>query len=155
LDGAVAPVVDVDDKGVSDAEREYDVFISYASEDREAIAAPLAHELRERGWRVWFDEFELSVGDSLRASIDMGLSRSRFGIVIMSPEFFGKNWPQKELAGLFARETTGGKMILPIRHRITQDEVLRASPMLADKIALDAEALTVADMVDRLERVVG
>lgn len=42
----------------------WDVFISYASEDRDAVAAPLAQSLEELGLRVWFDRSELKVGDS-------------------------------------------------------------------------------------------
>jgi hypothetical protein len=47
-----------------------------------------------------FDEFTLSVGDRLRRSIDRGLANCRYGIVILSPMFFGKEWPQRELDGL-------------------------------------------------------
>jgi histidyl-tRNA synthetase len=43
----------------------WDVFVSHASEDKDAIARPLAKELRSRGLRVWYDEFELKIGDSL------------------------------------------------------------------------------------------
>jgi len=52
---------------------EYDVFISHASEDKEAVARPLARHLQELGLRVWIDECELTLGDSLRRKIDAGL----------------------------------------------------------------------------------
>ncbi len=45
---------------------EYDVFISHASEDKDAIVRPLATALRAGELRVWYDEFELRIGDSLR-----------------------------------------------------------------------------------------
>ena len=51
----------------------WDVFISHASEDKEAIARPLAEALRSHGLRVWYDEFALRPGNSLRESIDRGL----------------------------------------------------------------------------------
>ena len=41
---------------------EWDVFISHASEDKDAIAAPLAQALAERGLRVWYDELSLTLG---------------------------------------------------------------------------------------------
>ncbi|CAG0947812.1 partial putative phycocyanin operon protein Z, partial [Anaerolineae bacterium] len=85
------------------------------------------------------DEFTLKVGDSLRKSIDHGLVKSRYGIVILSPYFFAKEWPQKELAGLTARENTGQKIILPIWHQITGEEIKNYSPILADRIALTTE----------------
>ena len=81
----------------------YDVFISHASEDKEAIARPLYEALKARGLSVWFDEAELTLGDSLRRKIDDGLARCRYGIVILSPRFLEKEWPQRELDGLVAR----------------------------------------------------
>ena len=61
-----------------------DFFISHASEDKDEVARPLALELRKHGFNVWFDEFELRVGDSLTKKINAGLARSRFGVVVLS-----------------------------------------------------------------------
>lgn len=71
--------------------KEYDVFISHASEDKDCVVRPLAHALRIKGLNVWYDEFELKIGDSLRRKIDQGLSRSRFGIVVISRSFIKKD----------------------------------------------------------------
>ncbi len=114
---------------------EWDVFVSHASEDKEFFARPLAQALQARGLSVWFDDFSLAVGDSLRRSIDHGLSRSRFGVVVISLHFLNKEWPQKELDGLVAREVDGAKVILPVRHNITADQVRAYSPILADRLA--------------------
>lgn len=70
---------------------DYDAFISHASEDKDDLVRPLAEELIKNGLSIWYDEFKLKVGDSLRRSIDAGLARSKFGIVILSPSFFAKN----------------------------------------------------------------
>jgi hypothetical protein len=59
---------------VAEYTREYDVFISHASEDKEGIVRPLANALKNEGLRVWYDEFELKIGDSLRRKIDRGLA---------------------------------------------------------------------------------
>jgi len=116
----------------------WDLFISYASEDKEIIARPLANSLTNMGLKVWYDEFNLKLGDSLRRKIDEGLSKSRFGLVILSHHFFNKEWPQKELDGLTSREINGNKVILPIWHEITKEDVLNYSPILADKVALSS-----------------
>ncbi len=117
----------------------WDVFISHASEDKDAIARPLAEALQKRGFRVWYDEFTLKLGDSLRRTIDRGLRESTYGIVILSKAFFAKEWPQKELDGLFTREKDGKKVILPIWHHLTKEEVETHSPMLAGKLAAKTE----------------
>ena len=79
---------------------EYDFFICHASEDKDDVARPLAAKLTAEGSSAWYDETELTIGDSLREKIDHGLANSRYGIAILSPKFFEKDWPQKELNGL-------------------------------------------------------
>jgi len=114
----------------------WDIFICYASEDKSAVASPLAQALARAGLKVWYDEFSLRLGDSLLRSIDNGLRESRYGVVILSPNFFAKEWPQKELDGLAALERGGVKKILPVWHNVTRDDILRYSPMLAGKVAV-------------------
>jgi hypothetical protein len=114
----------------------------------------LAQALLEAGFKIWFDELELKVGDSLRRSIDRGLSAARFGIVVLSPSFFAKNWPQYELDGLVAREMAGEKVVLPLWHKVSKDEVLRYSPSLADKMALSTATYTVEELVRELAPVI-
>lgn len=113
----------------------WDVFVCHASEDKKEFVEPLAQALRQKRLNVWYDEFELTVGDSLRRSIDRGLRDSDYGVVVLSHAFFSKEWPQKELDGLAAKETEGEKVILPVWHNITKDEVMNYSPMLADRMA--------------------
>jgi len=113
----------------------YDVFICHASENKEDFVRPLAHELREKGLRVWYDEFTLTLGDSLLRTIDKGLSQSRYGVVVLSPAFFVKDWPQKELDGLASKEVDGNKVILPVWHNVTREDVQRYSPILAGRVA--------------------
>jgi len=111
----------------------YDVFICHANEDKDEFVRPLAEALRSHHLEVWYDEFALDVGDSLREAIDRGLASSRYGIVVLSPSFFRKQWPQRELNGLVARETgEDRRMILPIWHNVDRDQVLTFSPSLAD-----------------------
>ena len=104
-------------------EKQKDLFISYASEDKETVARPLAEALREANISVWFDEFEILLGDSLRKNIEEGLSTSQHGLVILSHNFFRKEWPQKELNGLFALESLSEESLKQI---VTGLEKIRA-----------------------------
>lgn len=133
---------------------EYDVFISHATEDKDEIVRPLANALVAVGLRVWYDEFELRIGDSLRRKIDAGLTRSRFGVVVLSHAFFAKNWPQYELDGLVTREMTGEQIILPLWHRITKSEVIAQSPSLADKVARSTADFTVEEIAREIADVI-
>jgi hypothetical protein len=114
-----------------------DIFISHASNDKQEIAAPLANELKNLGYRVWYDEFILKLGDSLRREIDKGLALCNYGAVILSPSFFSKQWPQFELDGLLALETSERRnRILPIWHNVGLDDVVRFSPTLAGRLGV-------------------
>lgn len=115
---------------------DFDLFLSHASEDKDTIARPLYEALVAQGLSVWFDEAALELGDSLRRKIDQGLALCHYGVVILSPTFLRKEWPQRELDGLVARETASGeKAILPVWHGLNRDELVRYSPTLADRLA--------------------
>jgi len=134
--------------------RLFDVFVCHASEDKDTLVRPLAHALQERGLDVWYDEFELHIGDSLRRKIDSGIARSRFGIVVLSRSFFAKNWAQYELDGLVTMAVSGKQILLPIWHNITKDEVITHSPSLADKVALRTADYGIREIADEIAAVV-
>lgn len=119
--------------------KDWHVFISHASEDKEKVARPLAALLTKAGFRVWLDEAELTLGDSLRRKIDAGLAHSKYGIVILSEVFFAKEWPQRELDALVAREDDGRKVILPIWHEVNKTIIARFSPLLADRLSVSTD----------------
>jgi len=133
---------------------EYDVFISHATEDKDEIVRPLANALVAEGLRVWYDEFELRIGDSLRRKIDNGLAKSRFGVVVLSHAFFAKNWSQYELDGLVTREMTGEQVILPLWHGLTKREVIGYSPSLADKVARSTADFTIEEIAKEIASVI-
>jgi len=114
----LAPTVEAPDG------RTFDVFISHASEDKNDVVRPLATALQGAGLSVWYDEFELRIGDSLRRKIDKGLASSRFGVVVLSQAFFGRGWPEYELDGLVTRAVSGDQILLPIWHNVSKREVL-------------------------------
>lgn len=139
------PFGESDDKYI-----EYDVFISHASEDKESVVRPLANALVNKGLKVWYDEFELKIGDSLRRKIDRGLAKSRFGIVVLSKDFIRKGWTNYELDGIISKANTGEQVLLPIWHGITKQEVLDYSPSLADKVARNTAAYTVEEIASEI-----
>lgn len=124
----------------------FDVFISHASEDKEAIVRDLARALQDEELRVWYDEFELRIGDSLRRKIDHGLANSRVGLVVLSPAFVAKGWTNYELDGIVTRVMTGEQVLLPIWHNLTKAEVIAYSPSLADKVARSTATHTVEEI---------
>lgn len=114
----------------------YDVFICHASEDKEAVARPLAETLMTYGLKIWYDDFSLKTGDSLREKIDYGLTHSDYGIIIVSKKFFEKNWPQAEFSAMFSKQVYSNKrIILPVWYEISREEVEKHSAIIADIFA--------------------
>jgi len=114
----------------------FDLFISHAWENKDDFVRPLANRLIETGLKVWYDELSLELGDSLRVNIDKGLADSKFGLVVLSPSFFAKHWPERELNGLVQKASIEGrKVILPVWHNVDHAAVAQYSLPLADLLA--------------------
>jgi Domain of unknown function (DUF1883)/TIR domain len=142
---------------VEPEDKDYDVFVSHASEDKDSFVRPLAHALRDQGLSVWYDEFELRVGSNLRQSIDAGLANSRFGVVVLSRAFLAKkSWSAYELDGLVTREmdANGEQIILPIWHEISKSELIKHSPSLANKVALKSSDETIEEIAAKIAAVI-
>lgn len=137
-----------------DVNVEYDVFISHASEDKDEVVRPLANALQSRGLKVWYDEFELRIGDSLRRKIDKGLANSHFGIVVLSRDFIRKGWTNYELDGIITKANTGEQIMLPIWHNITKQEVVDYSPSLADKVARNTSSSTIEEIANEIAELI-
>ena len=134
----------------SNTEEEYDVFVSHAFEDKEDSDEFVRILQEEYGLKVWYDAVSIKWGDSIRTEIDKGLKKSKFGVVILSRSYISKYWTNYELEGLFQRESNGGKLILPIWHNITKQEVQNFSPSLAGKMAMSTAFMTPNEIAEKL-----
>ena len=114
------------------------LFISHAAEDKEAIVAAVAKNLTA-DHEVWYDDYVLKAGHSLREQIDKGLRECDFGIVVLSKNYFGKTWTNNELDGLFALESSHRKIIICIWWKVGKSDVADYSPMLAGRVGITAK----------------
>ncbi|MCE3294901.1 MAG: molecular chaperone Tir [Crocinitomicaceae bacterium] len=134
-------------------ENKYDFFISHASEDKNSFVRPLVEALTEKGYRVWYDESSLKIGDSLIQNISNGIKNSLYGIIVLSENFFEKTWTKKELEALISKEIiTDDNLILPIWLNIDVKTVYEFSPLLVDKIAIQVNANQVEKAVIEIEK---
>lgn len=89
-------------------------FICHASEDK-PTARKLASDLNRYGVRVWLDERELRVGESLRERIEAALEKSHHVIILISRASLKKEWVKKELSAAIALEIERKKeVIVPV-----------------------------------------
>ena len=111
-------------------------------------------ELEKVGLHVWYDTSQIKWGDSMRQKIDEGLKHSRFGVVVLSPNYIadGKYWTKAELDGLFQLESINGKTLLPVWHNLTKKQVMAFSPIIANKKAMTTAAMTAKEIADELAK---
>lgn len=137
----------------SEREEEYDVFVSHAWEDKEDFVDEFVDELKKQGLKVWYDTNKLKWGDSMREKIDTGLAKSRYVVVVLSPNYIAehKYWTKTELNGLFQVESINGKVILPIWHNLTKKQVVEYSPIIADRKAMTTASMTAEEIAVQLK----
>jgi hypothetical protein len=115
-------------------------FVSHDSRDKDPVVRQLVLELSKLMCPVWYDEYSLNVGDSLRSSIEAGLKETKKCIVILSPNFLGnEGWGKAEFDSVYTREIIEkDNVILPVWHDVNVKEVYEYSPRLADKVGLNS-----------------
>lgn len=99
-------------------EYHYDVFISHSAKDRE-FATSLATDLVQAGLRVWFDQWNIKVGDSLAQAIYKAIKESRFLLIVMSRDYFqSTTWTKQEWQYALANEIQDkGVRLIPVLYR--------------------------------------
>jgi hypothetical protein len=115
-------------------------FISHDSRDKEPFVRELANQLAAMACPVWYDEFSLIPGQSLRVSIETGLKRSTKCIVVLSKNFFANpGWSRREFDMIYTREILEGKRIMiPVWLNVTKNDVFDYSPILLDTFGIQA-----------------
>ena len=148
-----ATVVPLSTPTCGEEPEEYDVFVSHAFEDKEDFVDDLVAEMRKLDLKVWYDSDKLKWGDSMREKIDRGLSKSKYGIVVLSPNYIAeqKYWTKAELNGLFQVETINGKTLLRICHNLTKKQVVEYSPIIADRKAMTTASMTAEEIANELK----
>lgn len=107
------------------------VYLAHASEDKE-IALPLAKGLIERGIDVWYDNWEIRAGDSLRRKMEAGLENCTHFLVLLSPNSIDKPWVAEEIDVGLLRAVEGTSKFIGLRSGISLKEL---SPFLQSRLA--------------------
>lgn len=114
-------------------------FISHDSRDKDLIASVIANELQKRMIPIWYDEYSLRLGDSLRESIEKGLKECKKCILILSPNFIENlGWTKVEFNTIFTREIIETKnLVLPVWAGVTKEEIYDYCPLLVDRVGVN------------------
>ena len=116
----------------------YDVFVSHASEDKENFVKPLVMALKDNGINAWYDKHEIGWGDSFSSSINRGLVKSRYAIVVLSPYSMHKYWTNTELDTILSMESVNAQKLLPIFHNISYEEIIAQKPIISGRLGINS-----------------
>ncbi len=119
---------------------EYDVFISHANKDKTEIVEDLYQSLDRLGIKIFYDKESLEWGDNWKDKILNGTKKAEFAIIVISENFFDREWTERELAEFLGRQDENGqKLILPILHNINIGQLRKKYPSVADIQAIDSK----------------
>lgn len=123
--------------------KKYDVFISHANKDKLSYVNDLNKVIKKLGINIFYDTDVLSWGDNFKQVILDGTAESEFAIIVISKNFFGREWTERELDEFLAQQNASGqKTVLPLLYGITFDELKEKYPTLGDIQAITTKDYT-------------
>ncbi len=125
----------------------YDVFVSHATKDKIPYVNDLYKELKKLEVKIFYDQVELSWGDNWKRRILEATKRSEFAIIVISKNFFDREWTERELKAFLSRQNKSKqKIILPILYDVTQEEFLAHYPQLKEIQYITTDKYTKKDI---------
>lgn len=127
--------------------KEYDVFISHANKDKSDFADELYLAIRKLGINIFYDTEVLSWGDNWKQVILDGTEKSEFAIIVISNNFFDREWTERELDEFLKRQNESGqKIVLPLLHNISLEKLKEKYPTLGDIQVIDTQRYSKEDI---------
>ena len=148
LEGATALPFTEQRESLPTSRKKYDVFISHASSDKEDYVDELNGEIKKLGVSVFYDSDVIKWGDNWKKAILSGIEQAEFAIIVISENFFGREWTEKELDDFLTRQNESGqKIVLPILHNVSVGQMKEKYPMLSEIQAIEANNYSSAESI--------
>lgn len=134
--------------------QESDVFLCHAWPDRRFDAQDLYDLLCEQSISVWFSEVAITLGTDMRLAIDRGLTASRIGIVLVTPNMLEKLRADRSVANSELSALLRRNLLIPVLHGVTFEELDHVSPMLASRGGLNTEEDSMGDIAAKIAELI-
>lgn len=100
------------------------IFIGYSSEDRYSIVESIVFHLKNYGFNVWYDFYDMFLGDSrFKENFQHGIQNSNYVIMIISKNFFNSNCAKEELDYAQSLYEKGKIILFPILYKIEANDL--------------------------------
>ena len=125
---------------ISDNAPKYDVFVSHADSDKELYVDNLVEAIKLLGVNCFYDKYTINWGDDISERIYNGIKESSFSILVISENYFGRQWTEQELTSFWKKqEALNEKIVLPLLLDISVEEYLNTYPQLKNIKAISAK----------------
>jgi len=133
------------------AEEYHGIFMSHTGADKPFVRQ-LSKDLLARSVpRVWVDEAEIEIGDSLIKKIEEGMKETRYIGVVLSSKSVKAPWVMKELDVAMNREIAGGEVVvLPLLYERCELPEFLKGKLYADFTSTEAYDAALANLLRRL-----
>jgi hypothetical protein len=113
------------------SERKRLVYLAHASDDK-GLVKPLAEGLMQRGIEVWYDNWEIGYGDSLRRKMEEGLGDCTHFVAFLTEASIKKPWVNEEIDAGLMHSVEGTAKFIGLRYNLPLDSL---SPFLRTRLA--------------------
>jgi len=125
----------------------YDFFISHASADKECIVNGLVSLLEKSGCRVWYDQNEIDMGNSINNEISDGLKESFSLVLIITESFIQSKWCHYELGGYAMSQK---RRIIPIIFNLSNESLIHILQLIGNQKYFKVENQSSEDIANLL-----
>lgn len=136
---------------MSDAVLHPRVYLAHASEDKPMVR-PIAEYLMANGVEIWFDEWEIEPGDSLRQKMEEGLGSMTHFVVVLTPTSITKPWVAKEIDVWMVRQIGGESRLVPLVVDLDANEL---PPFIQAMLFLKLDPTNDQDLKGLVDRLFG
>lgn len=122
--------------------KDYDVFLSHANADKLVYVNDLYESFRRLGISIFYDKEEIDWGDYWKDRILQGVAKSEFAVIVISKNFFGRDWTERELNEFLNRQNAAGqKIVLPLLYGISVQDLQAQYPTLSEIQCVSSEKM--------------
>jgi hypothetical protein len=108
------------------------VFLSHTSIDKPFVEK-LAKDLKRIGVNVFFDKWDISIGESITWKIEEGIRAHEYLGIVLSPEALQSEWVKSEISSAWVKQMKTKKIsLLPILYRTCDIPLFLADRKYAD-----------------------
>ena len=113
--------------------KQYDVFISHATKDKNSYVDKLVEAIKKEGLSVFYDTECILWGDSIPEKIAEGLTNCTLAVVVISKNYFGRPWTEYEIRTLLNRQNQdNNKLVMPILYGVSKKQLMMHYPELGN-----------------------